>query len=67
LVIELVSKSSLKSAFPQSHSQLVQSGYDIIGSPILGKPFTLIAATTANAVNNAASTTEKAALRTKTT
>ena len=32
---------SSKTATPQSQSQLVQSGYAIIGSPILGKLSTL--------------------------
>jgi hypothetical protein len=49
------------SAFLQSQSQLVQSGYEIIGNPILGNPFIFAAANIANAVNEAANTTEKAA------
>ena len=46
-----MSKLSSCSAFPQSQSQLVQSGYAIIGNEILGKPFTFIAAATANTPN----------------
>jgi hypothetical protein len=37
-----------------------------MGNPILGKPFTFSAANTANVVNAAAKTTEKAALAIKT-
>ena len=62
MVTEFVSKSSSCSAFLQSQSQLVQSGYAIIGNPILGKPLTLIAAKTANTVNVAANAILNAAI-----
>ena len=59
---EFASKLSSCSAFPHSQSQLVQSGYEIIGKPILGNPFTLIAATTAKAVKVAAKAILNAAM-----
>ena len=55
------SKSSSISAFLQSHSQLLHSGYEIIGNPIRGNPLTFIAAPTAKAVKVKANATLNAA------